>query len=154
LSLFDSHGFTVNLKPDDRETETELLAIRWYVWVFFSGLTGIIVIADLGLAPILFPFIRTVPYIDKFSHFFLMGGLSFVLNMSLSGHRISLLSRSAQTGTVVVLILVTLEECSQLFLSHRKFDPIDLIWSILGAVVFGMLASAFLLRNKSGRVSV
>lgn len=130
------------------------MAIRWYVWVFFSGLTGIIVIADLGLAPILFPFVRTVPFIDKFSHFFLMGGLSFVLNMSWSGHRISWLSWSAQTGTVVVLILVTLEECSQLFLSHRKFEPMDLIWSIVGVVVFGMLASAFLSRNKSGRVSI
>lgn len=122
--------------------------IRWYVWTFAAALTGIIMISNLGMAPSVFPFLKHIPWVDKIGHFLLMGILSFLLNINLSAQRIRILFITVLKGTVVVLFLVTLEECSQMFLRYRSFSLIDLGYSFAGIIVFGMIASMVVARNK------
>ncbi len=125
-----------------------MTSIKWYAWTFSLFLLGIIVIADMGLAPVLFPFIRDVPYVDKLGHFFLMGGLSLFFNLSLSGRQLTFGPMSLQCGTLIVLLLVTAEEFSQLYFDHRKFDLMDLFWSVAGALAFGFVAAILLERRR------
>ena len=122
--------------------------IRWYVWTFAAALTGIIMISNLGMAPSVFPFLKHIPWVDKIGHFLLMGILSFLLNINLSAQRIRILFITVLKGTVVVLFLVTFEECSQMFLRYRSFSLIDLGYSFAGIIVFGMIASMVVARNK------
>ena len=43
-------------------------------------------------------------------------------------------------GSLLVALLVTLEEFSQLFFRTRTFDAVDLIFDYLGIFSFGLLA--------------
>ena len=125
-----------------------MLVIRWYVWTFAAALTGVIVIVNLGKAPTVFPFLKLIPWVDKIGHFLLMGILSFLLNINLSAQRIRILFITVLKGTAIVLFLVTLEECSQMFLRYRSFSLYDLGYSFAGIILFGMIASMVVARNK------
>jgi VanZ family protein len=106
------------------------------------------VAAGISLAATLWPrrfkFIeRTIPSSDKAGHFLVMGLLAAVLVWALAetnwrGHRLTALGCLAGT-----LLLVTLEEVSQLALPTRTFSWLDLAYSWAGVLVLGGLAGAF-----------
>ena len=61
--------------------------IKWLTGVFILVLILIVVIANLGLGSTYFPFIYSVPGLDKIGHFFLMGVLSFLINLLLKAKK-------------------------------------------------------------------
>lgn len=81
-----------------------------------------------------------IPYFDKVGHFALMGMAAFLLNLSLRCKQILFFNHPILLGSVIVACLVTLEEGSQLFLTYRSFDLLDLSADFLGIYVFGQLA--------------
>jgi polysaccharide biosynthesis protein VpsQ len=120
--------------------------IKWLTGVFILLLILIVVISNLGLGFIYFPFIYKVPGLDKVGHFFLMGVLSFLVNYLLKAKKIELLSQEFLYGSLVVFLIVFLEELSQLFLIYRAFSMVDLIFDIGGIFLGGRLA-AWLLKK-------
>jgi hypothetical protein len=106
----------------------------------FCLIVAIIVIANMGQLAQAFPFIYKVPYSDKVGHFLLMGGMAFMLNLSLSGKRIKFGPLKFLLGSLIVLTVVTLEELSQGALSTRTMDLKDWLADIAGIFVFGQLA--------------
>ena len=101
----------------------------------------IIVIADQGdYLVILTDLVDKIPYGDKSGHLILMGLLSLTVNLSFRCSQWRVGQRTFLKGSVIVAILVTLEEISQLFVSNRTFDEGDLLSDYLGIWVFGQLA--------------
>jgi VanZ family protein len=121
--------------------------IRIATVLFIFIVLGIVVLADQGSA--LLSFVRDIPAGDELGHFVLMGTVSFLVNMSLSASRIKVLSWSVLKGSVFVVIVVTLEEFSQLFFKYRTFSLTDLACDYAGILLFGQLAIRLVARQKT-----
>ncbi|MDB6025236.1 MAG: hypothetical protein JWM68_1459 [Verrucomicrobiales bacterium] len=114
---------------------------RAVIGILYTGVIALIVfLADRGDSPFIFSWIRAIPGGDKIGHFILMGGFAFVANYSLSCRRIKIGQRHFFLGSLIVAVLVTLEEFSQLFIRYRTFDLLDLTFDFLGIWILGRLA--------------
>lgn len=117
------------------------MKVRWWlvgVYVLFLGL--IVFLADQKQYQPLFRFIRKTPYGDKLGHFVLMGLFSFIVNLALRCKKVRWWKLNLLAGSLIVALLVTLEEFSQLFIKHRTFDLKDLAFDYAGIFLFGQLA--------------
>jgi hypothetical protein len=105
------------------------------------GLLGYIIWSATTEHPsIFFRIINQAPYGDKLSHFLLVGLLTLLVNLSFRNRRISIGSRKWLLGSVLVLIVITLEELSQSLIPSRELDAMDLLANYLGVLVFGHVA--------------
>jgi VanZ family protein len=121
------------------------------IYIFF--IAGIVVIANIKSTQYLLKFSGGIPYFDKIAHFLLMGGFSFLVNLVLRVKTFSIRRWRYLLGTLIVLIIVTIEEFSQIFIAGRAFDWGDLLADYLGIFLFGELARIIFrsIRNKSER---
>ena len=109
--------------------------------LLLMGLLGYIIWSATTEHPsIFFRIINQVPYGDKLSHFSLVGLLTLLTNLSFRNRKIAIGSRTWLLGSVLLLIVVTLEELSQALFPSRNLDPMDLVANYLGIFVFGQLA--------------
>ncbi len=118
-------------------------------------LVVIVYFADLRRYQFLFRPVRRIPYGDKISHFILMGLLSFAVNLLFQGGQFRWGRLQLLKGSLIVAIVVTLEEISQLFIQYRTFDLVDLAFDYAGIFLFGQLAYYLIKRRarKSGTPS-
>lgn len=119
--------------------------------IYILILAVIIFIAGNKGTRYLLSFVGNIPYGDKLGHFFLMGGFSFLLNAVLNAKTFKLWKLKYLLGSLIVLIVVTIEEISQIFVRGRTFDWGDLIFDFLGIFLFGELAR-FICTRKSKEV--
>jgi hypothetical protein len=103
-------------------------------------LAAVIFIANKKSTRYLLDFIGHIPYGDKLGHFFLMGGLSFLINLLLPARTVGFGRLRILLGSLLVLSVVTIEEFSQLFIRGRTFDWTDLVADLAGIIIFGELA--------------
>ena len=110
--------------------------------LLFSFLIVAIVIgADTDRFPLLLKPLYDFPGGDKAGHFILFGILSFLLNKSalvLFPKRIP--ARLVLTVSLLLSIVIGLEEWSQSLFPSRTMSLIDLIASYAGVLVFALLA--------------
>lgn len=116
------------------------MRLKFLTAIYVLVLAAIIYMADHKEFESIFAPIKVIPYHDKMGHFFLMGLLSFVVNMSFRRTRVKISSVRILKGSLIVAFFVTLEEFSQLFISFRSFDAGDLLFDYLGIFIFGELA--------------
>lgn len=114
------------------------MKIILFVYVFVIAV--IIFLADRKGTRYLLNFVGNIPYGDKLGHFCLMGGFSFLLNLVLKAKTIKFWKIEFLSGSLIVLVVVTIEEISQIFISGRSFDWSDLVFDFLGIYLFGKLA--------------
>lgn len=69
-----------------------------------------------------------------------MGVLSFLVNLIFKAEKTRLFSLDFLIGSLVIILVVTLEELSQLFLIHRAFSWVDLVFD-LGGIFLGRAVS-------------
>lgn len=126
------------------------LKIIAIVYIFI--LAFIILAANKTSTRYLLNFVGSIPYGDKLGHFFLMGILSFLINLIVKAKTIGKGKFQYLLGSILVFAAVTIEEFSQIFVSGRTFDLDDLIADGLGIIFFGELArlvyQKFILRQK------
>ena len=122
--------------------------MKWVAGLFVLILILIVIVANLGLGPFLFPFVYYIPWGDKLGHFILMGILSFLVNLAMGASKVRIYSKYILKGSLLVLVVVTLEEFTQLFLKFRGFSMIDLISDYAGIVAFGKLAEVVVRRRR------
>jgi polysaccharide biosynthesis protein VpsQ len=122
------------------------MKILLIVYVFI--LAFIIFIASQKGTRYLLNFVGNIPYGDKLGHFLLMGFFAFLLNLVLNARSFRLWKFDFLLGSLIVLLVVTLEEISQMFVAGRTFDGSDLIFDFLGIFLFGELAK-FICRRKT-----
>jgi len=99
----------------------------------------IIWLANTGNLPAWMVALKAFPGGDKVGHFMLMGCMALLLNISLRQRRMTLAGRSLLLGSILMALLVTLEEFSQIWLPLRSFDWGDLLADYLGIAVLGGL---------------
>lgn len=118
---------------------------RWLpfvLWLLFVG--AIIVCADRSLARPLFDFVAQYPGSDKLAHAAGMGALAFTLNHALRARTIPLKCCRVQLGGLIVAVAITIEECSQIWISSRTFDLLDLAANYVGILCAGCITRRFL----------
>lgn len=114
--------------------KTKILAV-----VYVLIIAALVVLADF-YGTNYFSFIRRIPYGDKLGHFFLMGMLSFVVNLALQTRKLVVWKFEFLLGSLLVGLIVTIEEFSQMFIGGRAFDWFDLVADFSGIIVFGEIA--------------
>jgi polysaccharide biosynthesis protein VpsQ len=114
--------------------------MKWLAILFTFFIILIIVLADMGKLGTLF--LTRIPYADKAGHFILYGILALLINLSLFR---SLPLRSWKWVVVVsslmLALLIGLEEFSQQYFPNRTFSLSDLTASYLGVIFFSWLAT-------------
>jgi VanZ family protein len=122
--------------------------------LYILVLAGIVVLADVKETQYLFRPVRRLPYGDKIGHFLLMGMFSLVVNLVLKARTVRVWKLSYLLGSLIVLVVVTTEEFSQIFVRGRSFDLTDLAADWTGIIVFGEAARLVcrkFLRGESAR---
>ena len=114
-------------------------------------LAVIIFLADRKGTRYMLNFVGNIPYGDKLGHFCLMGGFSFLLNLFLDARTVSVWKFNYLLGSLIVLVIVTIEEISQIFISGRTFDWGDLIVDYLGIFIFGEIARLICKRKEKSK---
>jgi VanZ family protein len=107
----------------------------------------IVILADTSSMPAFLFAIYNMPNGDKIGHVILMGLLGFALNMILFARKVRYFSFHLLLGTVVAVVLVTIEEISQVFFPSRRFSLVDLGSSYLG-ILFADILLRIILRAQ------
>ncbi|MEO1415458.1 MAG: VanZ family protein [Bacteroidota bacterium] len=114
--------------------------IRGITITFLILIISIIWIVDTGRGTAVLDMVHRIPLGDKMGHFFLMGILSLLVNLSFKLRTFTVWGREVLLGTTLVLIVVTLEELSQGFVPTRNLSFQDWVADFLGIVLAGRLA--------------
>ena len=102
--------------------------VLFIIWMIY--------LADMGGGNAIFHVIKGIPYGDKVGHFFLMGCLALVINLSLQYRMSKLWKLNIPVGSIWVLSFVVLEEITQMGNTHRTFDLLDLTADFFGIAFF------------------
>lgn len=109
--------------------------------IFIGFLTVIVIGANQASLPDFLRSVYSFPGGDKAGHFLLMGTLSLLVNLSLGLRQVKFFSRRLLSGSLIVPVVVTLEEASQLWSTVRTFSLVDLGFDYMGIIGGGYLAS-------------
>jgi VanZ family protein len=126
--------------------------MKWLTVIFILFIIAIVIMADAGRLPAAFTALYEFRNGDKVAHFLLMGLLNFLVVMSYTLRRGTNLSRTSLICSLVVAVLVAIEEGSQLFFPSRKASWGDLLSSYAGIISFGCLA--FWIRNRKNQRAI
>ncbi len=111
---------------------------------FIAFIITIIVIADRGEGARWWSFIDRIPHGDKLGHLGLIGTLSLLCNLAFSAGKPA---RFITRTTLVLLVLLTLEELAQAFIPTRTCDFFDWLADLaglaLGQITAGLLRERF-----------
>lgn len=124
--------------------------MKWLTGIYLFILGVIVFLADQKKYQPLFRRVREMPYGDKLGHLILMGLFSFLLNMALNCGTLRVWKIELLKGSLIVALIVTVEEFSQLFIRSRTFDAGDLLFDYVGIFSFGLFAQ-FLTRRRQVR---
>jgi VanZ family protein len=105
--------------------------MKWLTLLFILFMLGVVLLADLGSLPSPVAILYRYPNGDRVGHFFLFGILTFLVNSSFP-RQVQIARVNIFYGTLIIASLAMLEEISQLFLSYRTFDLIDLTFTLMG----------------------
>jgi VanZ family protein len=126
------------------------MKLKWLTALYVLFLALLVFMVDQKKYQFLFRFVRETPYGDKVGHLLLMGFFAFLLNLALSCKKINFGKLYVLAGSIIVVLVVTLEEFSQIFVRYRTFDPGDLLFDYAGIFLFGQLA-AYLTKSRLAR---
>lgn len=114
---------------------------KWtrYAQLYILTLVALVAAADLGRLPAAV-FLLRLPGGDKLGHFVLMGVLSLLVHLAWDRRRPE--GRARWAVSLVLLLLVVLEEVSQLWLGNRHFEWLDVIADAAGILVFAAASKA------------
>lgn len=106
---------------------------------FALFLVVIVILADRHELPRFIVDIYNAPGGDKAGHFVLMGTMALLANLGLGGRTVRLFSRPILLGSLVVTLIVALEELSQNFFPGRTPSLADFAASLAGILMLGWL---------------
>jgi hypothetical protein len=110
-------------------------ALRLLYVGYFLGLIAIFTLVNSGKTGIL-RIVEYVPFRDKTVHFLLIGGAGLVANLALGLRKWKAGRVMFYTGTCIVFVLATMEECSQMWIPTRTFSWADMSANWLGILFF------------------
>ncbi len=123
--------------------------IKWWTFGYLFFVIAIIMMANQGNYKFIFQWLHIIPYGDKLGHFFLIGLLSLLINLSLNCAKFELWRMNFFKGSAIVLVIITLEEFSQVFIPSRSFDLGDVLANYVGIMFFSYLLNRIYIYPKS-----
>lgn len=117
------------------------MKIKILTGIYVFILAVIVLLADLNGTGYLLDFVGEISYGDKIGHFILTGLFALLLNLAFGLRKARVGVFGFPLGSLIVAIVATLEECSQIYVGGRNFDGGDLIADYLGIFAFGILAA-------------
>ena len=114
--------------------------IKILTGIYLLIVAGIIVVADIKSTSYLLSFVGNIPYGDKIGHFVLFGVLAFLVNFAFGMRNLSFGRFEYLLGSLIVIIGITVEELTQIFMRGRTFSWLDLFCGYAGILVFGEIA--------------
>ena len=108
---------------------------KWLAVAFSIFIIVVIILADMGTLPGLIRGLYDFPNGDKLGHFILYGILSLLLNLAFTLHPSRNLPRTIWTVSLVLALLIGLEEWSQSLFDSRTMDIVDLLASYAGVTI-------------------
>jgi len=108
--------------------------------ILFAFIVWIIYMANISADSLFFDLVKATPYGDKVGHVLLYGFLTLAANLTFRIRTFVVYGWRFYIGTVIVSLLVFLEELSQAFLPSRTFDLVDLAADMIGITVFTILS--------------
>jgi polysaccharide biosynthesis protein VpsQ len=121
--------------------EKKMKWMRMAAVVFSLIMIAIVVCADAY--PGLFKFVYAIPGRDKVGHLLLLAMLSFLINGAIPSQQYGWRSVSIFKGSIVIFIIMVLEETSQLFFPGRTFSWKDMLANTCGIAIGDRLAYLF-----------
>lgn len=118
--------------------------MRTLTVVFSVLIITIITLANYGWLGAHLGWLYTVPGGDKLAHFLLIGTLAALAELSTGGHRWRWGNDNLPSASLVVTVLVVLEEVSQAWIPTRTFSLVDLGANLAGIALLGSLARYWL----------
>jgi len=116
---------------------------RWLPFVLWLAFVAtIIVFANRGQARAFLGWVNSLPLGDKAGHLFLIGVMAFLLNHALACRVFPIGPLRLLQGGLIIGVVMTLEEFSQLWFSSRTFDLGDLLANFLGVLLAELLMRA------------
>lgn len=109
-----------------------ILALTLF-FIFFVSF--IIYSANQGDDLIFFKILKQIPMGDKIGHTILVGSLTLLLNWSLQMRTFLVGRWLLLMGSCIVFGLTTIEEFSQIWITNRTFDLVDLACNYLGILI-------------------
>ena len=119
--------------------------MKWIVGLFIAFVIYTFLAASFQLPHPVMHLVRHIPYGDKVTHFFLIGGLAFATNFFLKKRAINIKGRNILLGSFLIFVIITFEEFSQIWIAHRNFDLLDLASNYLGIFIIGTLGIRYFL---------
>lgn len=114
--------------------------IKSFTGIYLLIVAGIIVTADLKSTSYLLGFVGNIPYGDKIGHFVLFGVLAFLVNLNFGMRMFSFGRSDYLLGSLIVMVGITIEEFTQIFMRGRTFSWLDLFCGYAGVIFFGETA--------------
>lgn len=121
-------------------------AITWskiLALLIFVAFITLVIFLDRGKGSHYVEIMMSIPYGDKIAHFFIIGSLSFFLNLAMNFRRISILNKSFLLANILLIAFMALEELTQAFNPYRHFELSDMMMNNSGIMVFSYLAGMF-----------
>jgi VanZ family protein len=117
------------------------LWLRWLPFVAFTAFVAcVIASANTGTMPRVFAWIGRQPFGDKIAHFVLIGTITFLLDHALAGRRVTIGRWRVGLALLLVAVVMTIEEFSQLWIPGRDFELGDLAANYAGIAVAALAA--------------
>ncbi len=116
--------------------------------LFFVFIAWMIIHADMNHKNLIIKIGHSVPWGDKIGHFTLFGIMALLLNMTIRFRQVKLYTRQFHLGSVIVFAFAVIEEFSQLALSTRTFDLVDMAFDLFGIGILSSVAfRRFVVKN-------
>jgi VanZ family protein len=117
--------------------------MKWAALVVIC-LFGILVwAADRGTLPHTVAQVSAFPGGDILGHFLIAAALTYFINKGFSCRTIGIKSKRFLLGSALILLIITLEEISQIFFTTRQFSFLD-----LGSDYFGIMLAGWVLDKE------
>jgi len=107
--------------------------------LYVSLILGVVFLADSGHLPRSIQRIHDLPHVDKLIHFSIFGSLALCFNLTLASNRRWSVTRAIVIGSIVVLMLSTLEEGTNMWVPYRDWSLGDLTANYLGVLCLGVV---------------
>lgn len=110
-------------------------------------------LADAGYMSVILDRVHEVPAGDKVVHFVLAGTFALLANLAIHARLATNWWVALIPGTLLAVIAVTLDECSNLLMESRGWSLADLAANYLGILCIGVVPMVFYfsVRNRADR---
>jgi len=107
--------------------------------LYASIIMVVVLLADSNHLPSSIQYIHDLPHFDKLIHFSIFGSLALCINLTLASNLRWSVTRAIVTGSILAVMVSTLDEGSNLVVASRSWSLGDLAANYLGVLCLGVV---------------